>query len=155
MGLKRETADTEPASPASADAETGKKVRRRRRNAGYNLSIGEVAAAVGLTTRTVRYYEDMGLLGNIKRDKNGRRIYSGEEVKRLELILRMKLLGLSLQEMQMFKSVRSLGRDKGQTASLLLDALDRHIASIDKKVEQLASLKKDIEDHKLKVRGKN
>ncbi|MDE3194530.1 MAG: MerR family transcriptional regulator, partial [Chloroflexota bacterium] len=64
---------------------------------GYR--IGELAGRLGLTERTIRYYEEMGLLGLVRRVEGGRRSYTDEDVQRLKFIQRLKMLGLSLQEM--------------------------------------------------------
>ena len=63
--------------------------------------IGEVAEQVGVTTRTIRYYEELGLLGaNSPRTKGGHRTYSGSDVARLGELIRLRdLLGLSLDEL--------------------------------------------------------
>lgn len=63
------------------------------------LQIGEVAERVGLSLRTVRYYEEMGLLAPEKRTEGGFRLYSEAQVDRLALIKQMKPLGFTVQEM--------------------------------------------------------
>jgi MerR family transcriptional regulator, repressor of the yfmOP operon len=65
---------------------------------GYR--IGEVARLVGVTTRTIRYYEELGLLGTgTERPKGGHRVYGEADVKRLQELIRLRdLLGLSLDE---------------------------------------------------------
>jgi DNA-binding transcriptional MerR regulator len=64
------------------------------------MRIGEVAERVGVTTRTIRYYEERGLLGGgDAREKGAHRHYTDADVARLEELLRMRdLLGLSLDE---------------------------------------------------------
>jgi DNA-binding transcriptional MerR regulator len=62
--------------------------------------IGEVADVVGLSLRTVRYYEEQGLVRPARRTKGGFRLYRAEEIARLELIKQMKPLGFSIQEMR-------------------------------------------------------
>ena len=66
---------------------------------GYR--IGEVARLVGVTTRTIRYYEELGLLGaDTDRPKGGHRVYGEPDVKRLQELIRLRdLLGLSLDEL--------------------------------------------------------
>ena len=62
--------------------------------------IGEVAGRVGVTTRTIRYWEELGLLGAAARSKGAQRLYIEADVKRLEELIRLRdLLGLSLDEL--------------------------------------------------------
>ena len=65
------------------------------------LRIGEVAARVGVTPRTIRYYEELGLLGaSAAREKGGHRFYSEADVARLTELVRLRdLLGLTLDEL--------------------------------------------------------
>ena len=66
------------------------------------LRIGELAERVGTTARTIRYYEEIGLLGGgEERDYGRHRSYTEDDVERLEHILRLRdLLGLSLEDLQ-------------------------------------------------------
>jgi MerR family transcriptional regulator, copper efflux regulator len=64
------------------------------------LQIGEVAVRVGLSLRTVRYYEEVGLAAPSARSEGGFRLYSEDDVQRLLVVRRMKPLGLSLEEMR-------------------------------------------------------
>jgi MerR family transcriptional regulator, repressor of the yfmOP operon len=65
------------------------------------LRIGEVAEQVGVTTRTIRYYEELGLLGGgPDRSKGAHRYYTDADVSRLRELIRLRdLLGLSLEEL--------------------------------------------------------
>ncbi|HEX5173192.1 MAG TPA: MerR family transcriptional regulator [Gaiellaceae bacterium] len=64
------------------------------------LRIGEVAQRVGVTTRTIRYYEELGLLGSGGREKGAHRTYAEADVARLQELIRLRdLLGLSLDEL--------------------------------------------------------
>jgi DNA-binding transcriptional MerR regulator len=63
------------------------------------LKIGELADLVGVSTRTIRYYEEIGLLNSVKRAEGGKRVYTDLEVQRLKFIKRLKHLGLTLSEM--------------------------------------------------------
>ena len=67
---------------------------------GHLLQIGEVAERAGLSLRTVRYYEEVGLVVPSARTSGGFRLYSGRDVERLLLVKRMKGLRLSLEEMR-------------------------------------------------------
>jgi DNA-binding transcriptional MerR regulator len=66
-----------------------------------NYRIGEVAERVGVTTRTIRYYEELGLLGGAaSRSKGAHRLYREADVARLQGLVRLRdLLGLSLEEL--------------------------------------------------------
>jgi DNA-binding transcriptional MerR regulator len=63
------------------------------------LHIGEVAERVGLSLRTVRYYEEQGLIEPAGRTDGGFRLYTNHEVDRLLLIKQMKPLGFTVQQM--------------------------------------------------------
>jgi DNA-binding transcriptional MerR regulator len=62
--------------------------------------IGEVAERTGLSLRTIRYYEEMGLISPSTRSQGGFRLYTDGDVARLELIKQMKPLDFSLEEMR-------------------------------------------------------
>ncbi len=62
------------------------------------IQIGELAAAVGLTVRTLHHYDAIGLLTPAQRSHSGRRLYSPEEVRRLYRIVALRRLGLGLAE---------------------------------------------------------
>lgn len=69
------------------------------------LRIGEVADAVGVTARTIRYYEELGLLGDSgslgERTKGSHRLFRAADVGRLQELVRLRdLLGLSLDELR-------------------------------------------------------
>ena len=67
-----------------------------------NLRIGDVAKLVGTTPRTIRYYEEIGLLPEASARPSGQhRIYTNEEVERLREVMRLKhLLGVTLDELK-------------------------------------------------------
>ena len=69
--------------------------------ADRTFRIGEVAERVGVTTRTIRYYEELGLLATpAGRDKGSHRIYREGDIVRLQELIRLRtLLGLSLEEL--------------------------------------------------------
>ena len=64
------------------------------------LQIGQVAERTGLSLRTIRFYEENGLVRPASRSEGGFRLYSEDDVARLEVIKRMKPLGFRLEEMQ-------------------------------------------------------
>ena len=77
------------------------------------LGIREVCDQTGLSARTVRYYEELGLLPGVRRRNGGRRVYAADELERLRFIQRLKTLGLSLaeiRELELTGHVEHLGR---------------------------------------------
>lgn len=75
------------------------------------LQIGQLAERVGLSLRTVRYYEETGLLEPARRTDGGFRLYTDEHVARLELIKRMKPLGFTLEQMRELLDARDTLQD--------------------------------------------
>ena len=67
----------------------------------HAYKIGEVAERTGVTTRTIRYYEELGLLGGSEREKGRHRLYCDGDITRLRELLRLRdLLGVSLDELK-------------------------------------------------------
>lgn len=89
------------------------------------LQIGEVADRVGLSLRTVRYYEEMRLLTPAGRTEGGFRLYTGEEVERLGLIKQMKPLGFTVQQMRDLLDARDALRDPATDADARAAARDQ------------------------------
>ncbi|MEY7973285.1 MerR family transcriptional regulator [Saccharomonospora xinjiangensis] len=65
-----------------------------------HMRIGEVSARTGLSLRTIRYYEEVGLVAPSARSQGGFRLYTEPDVARLQLVRRMKPLGFQLDEMR-------------------------------------------------------
>ena len=69
-------------------------------NGAGRMQIGEVAERIGLSLRTIRHYEEVGLALPSARSEGGFRLYGEDDVERLRVIMQMKPLGFSLQEMR-------------------------------------------------------
>lgn len=98
------------------------------------MRIGEAAAAAGMTTKTLRFYEDRGLLPPAERASNGYRDYAGEIITRLKFIRRGRAAGLTLAQISDILSIRDHGSAPcTHVRDLLagqLDALDAQIAEL-------------------------
>ncbi len=70
------------------------------------LQIGEVAGAVGLSLRTIRHYEEVGLVPPSGRTNGGFRLYTDDDVARLRLVKHMKPLEFTLEELRELLHVR-------------------------------------------------
>lgn len=84
------------------------------------MQIGQVAERTGLSLRTIRWYEEEGLVVPTARTEGGFRLYSAEDVARLEVIKRMKPLGFALEEMrELLTLLADLDAGTGDRAQLL------------------------------------
>jgi DNA-binding transcriptional MerR regulator len=73
------------------------------------MTVGEAAAQVGLTTHTLRWYEQEGLLRPVERDTAGRRRYTEEDVGWLMLLTRLRRTGMPVREMRRYAELARLG----------------------------------------------
>ncbi|MFQ5796489.1 MAG: MerR family transcriptional regulator [Candidatus Bipolaricaulia bacterium] len=107
-----------------------------------SLYIGELAKRVDLNPKTIRYYEEVGLLPRAKRTASGYRVYRPEDAERLKFIRKAQRLGLSLGEIREIIEIRERGQlPCGHVRRLLvrkLEELDRHI-------EEMVSFRRDLE----------
>lgn len=118
------------------------------------LQIGELSRIVNLSQRTIRYYEEIGLLQSVRRIENGKRVYTPDDVRRLKFINRLKVLGLSLAEMVELEKIYRQQRNNREVIPKLIGILDERAAQIDERVKQLVALKKEIREYQERLRGK-
>jgi len=112
-------------------------------------TITEVSEQTGLSPRTIRYYEEMGLLADVRRRSSGRRVYGADQLERLGFISRLKALGLSLSEVRELNAVYAIG---GSTRAMLMrlqDLLGSHLEDVDRKIAGLEDLRGEL----LRYRG--
>ena len=121
---------------------------------GGTYAIGEISRLVDLSQRTIRYYEEIGLLQSVRRIENGKRVYTDHDVRRLKFINRLKVLGLSLAEMVALEKIYRKQRNNREILPKLLEILDERAAQIDERVSQLVALKKEIREYQQRLRDK-
>ena len=117
-------------------------------------SIGEISRTVDLSQRTIRYYEEIGLLHSVRRIENGKRVYTDHDVRRLKFINRLKVLGLSLAEMVDLEKIYRKQRNNREILPKLLEILDERATQIDDRIAQLTALKKEIREYQQRLRSK-
>ena len=118
------------------------------------LRIGEVARQVGVTTRTIRYYEELGLLGaRSERTKGAHRLYGEADVARLRELLRLRdLLGLSLDELVELaeaEEARAALRDQWHgdpTDDERVQILDQALALVERQLELVRRRQEKLAD---------
>lgn len=105
-------------------------------------TIGQLAAEFEVTTRAIRFYEDVGLLHPERTGSSGKqRIYSPKDRTRLRLTLRAKRLGLSLQEAKEIIELYDSPRDTGAQLHKFIDVLAIHQSRLN---AQLADLQANL-----------
>ena len=107
-------------------------------------AISEVCDRTGLSPRTVRYYEEIGLLPDVRRRAGGRRIYDADALERLGFITRLKALGLSLAEIRELNAVYGIGGSTQAMLSRLQDLLCAQLEEVDRKLTELAGLRSEL-----------
>ena len=110
--------------------------------------IGELAAKVGLTERTIRYYEERGLLESVKRLDGGQRVYTDDDVRRLKFIQKLKVLGLSLAEMQELETLYGRHHTNAKVLPRLIELLDSHLATVGERLRELTALRDKIRSYR-------
>ncbi|MEE3330351.1 MAG: MerR family transcriptional regulator [Myxococcota bacterium] len=135
-----------PLSPAASEAHDE-----------CSLEIGAVCAQTGLSPRTVRYYEEMGLLPGVRRrseQRGARRVYGADDLERLRFIQRLKALGLSLAEIKELNTIHAIG---GSTAAMLerLDSqLSGRLTELDARIDELQQLRGEMSRYREHVYGR-
>jgi MerR family transcriptional regulator, copper efflux regulator len=113
-----------------------------RQAPGGAMKIGALAARSGLPVKTLRYYEDLGLLPAIGRTEGGYRLFSEQSLRRLEFIRRLKTLGLSLEEIQSCLSVHDAGELPCHDIQVMLN---HQIERIERQINDLDQLRTELE----------
>lgn len=109
------------------------------------MRIGEFAKRAGVTPRTVRYYESLGLLDPGEREGSGFRYYTEAELARLQKINDLKELGLSLEEIASVVPLYFEDTTRIRGKQKILDILRGHLQETDEKVEALTQFRAELQ----------
>ncbi len=105
--------------------------------------IDGVAERLGVSTRTIKYYEELGLVSPENRSPGGFRLYNPDDVERLQRILRLKGMGFSLAAVREFLSVRDAAREA--TRERVLAETTEHLKEREREVaERIAKTREDL-----------
>jgi MerR family copper efflux transcriptional regulator len=114
------------------------------------LRIGEVSAQVDLPVKTVRYYEDRGLIQASRRSAGGFRLFAPAVITRLRFIRRSQALGLSLHDIQDILAIADQGerpcRNVRQKFQAKLEAIDERIVQLQQLRQQLKTLMAEADE---------
>ncbi|MBK6322233.1 MerR family transcriptional regulator [Candidatus Aalborgicola defluviihabitans] len=117
------------------------------------FTIGDLAREFDVTTRAIRFYEDLGLLEPQRTGPGGRnRVYSGRDRTRLKLTLRAKRLGLSLTEAKEIIEMYDSPRDTGAQLKKFLDVLAVHRKQLEDQMTDLQANLDELKTHEKEAR---
>lgn len=118
-----------------------------------NYTISDLAKEFDLTTRAIRFYEDMGLLQPERSGAAGRnRVYSSRDRARLRLTLRAKRLGLSLIEAKEIIDLYDSPRDTGVQLKKFLDVLAVHRKQLESQMADLQATLDEVQEQEKEAR---
>ena len=118
------------------------------------ISIGELAKELGLTTRTLRYWEEVGIIEAAERSDGANRGYTPYYVRRIKFIMKLKELGLTIKEMQDLYVAYGEAKQTEKMIPRLIDILDQHINKVDERMAKLALLRKEVVDYRQRMAQK-
>ena len=105
------------------------------------MRIGELAEAVSLPTKTIRYYEQIGLLPTPDRQRNGYRAYDDSACERLRFVTAARAVGFSLSEIREIVAFRDRGEEP---CAHVLDLVDRRARDIADRIAVLERMQGDL-----------
>ena len=105
------------------------------------MNVGTAARRSGLPAKTIRYYEDIGLILPA-RTQNGYRDYSGDDIHRLTFLRRARGLGFSIENC---RQLMALYRDKGRASHDVREIAKGHVEAIEEKVRELESMRATLQ----------
>ena len=119
-----------------------------------SFQIGELATLAEMSPRTIRYYEEIGLLHPGKRAQGGKRVFTENDLQRLRFVKRLKHLGLTLSEMNELASIYKIHQTNRDVLRRLCELLDNQVEKIDERITNLLRLKEEILVYHEKIRQK-
>jgi DNA-binding transcriptional MerR regulator len=110
------------------------------------IKIGALARNAHVSLRTLRYYEEIGLIAPASHSKGGHRLYSGDDVKKLEVINYLKSLPLSLEEIREIFTVKksSPTREKKEQVAVLIKLLESKLGAVNGRIRELTEVKDEL-----------
>jgi len=122
--------------------------------AATRYPIGALARLASVSTRTLRYYEEIGLLKTARRFAGGRRVFDDDALERLRFIARLKRLGFSLEEIRHLNEVFELHQSTAKLLAVLDGQLARHLDGIAEQLRELTRLKTDLRAYRQHIRAR-
>jgi MerR family copper efflux transcriptional regulator len=105
------------------------------------MRIGQLASRAGVTVKTIRFYEQAGVLPEPARRESGYRDYDESDVPHLQFVKAAQAAGLTLAEIREVIAVREHG---GPPCQHVVELLDAHTADLDRRIAELTALRADV-----------
>lgn len=115
------------------------------------LRISGASEATGLSARTIRYYEELGLLPEVRRRAGGRRVYGPQAVERLRFIRRLKRLGLSLAEIKELSGIYAIAGSTQAMLERLQELLKHQLQDVDGRLGELTVLREELDRYQERI----
>ena len=107
------------------------------------LRIGELAERLGINTKTIRYYERIGLLPEPARRPSGYRTYGAEDAERLAFVRSAQRFGLKLDEIREVIALRDRGE---QPCGFVLETVRRQLADLDRRITEMQAVRAQLSE---------
>ncbi len=105
------------------------------------MNVGEAARRAGLPAKTIRYYEEIGLI-RPERTGNGYRAYSGDDIHRLAFLKRARGLGFSIDDC---RQLMALYRDRSRASADVRQIAAAHVAAIEEKLREVQAMRATLQ----------
>lgn len=114
------------------------------------MNIGQAAEKAGISAKSIRYYESVGLIARASRRDNNYRDYGDQEIAELRFIHRARSLGFSVKEVG---DLLALWRDRKRASHQVREVAQRHIDDIERKIAELQSMRATLNTLVAKCHG--
>jgi MerR family copper efflux transcriptional regulator len=116
------------------------------------MNIGRLSGLTGVTAKTIRYYESIGLIPEPPRKPSGYRDYGDSDVEVLRFVNKARLLGFPLKDVT---QLLSLWQDRGRSSAEVKALTESHVADIEQRIEELQSVRRTLLDLSRRCHGDN
>ena len=114
------------------------------------MNIGRLSGLTGVTAKTIRYYESIGLIPEPPRKPSGYRDYGDSDVEVLRFVNKARLLGFPLKDVT---QLLNLWQDRGRSSAEVKALTESHIIDIEQRIEELQSVRRTLLDLSQRCHG--
>jgi Cu(I)-responsive transcriptional regulator len=114
------------------------------------LTIGEAASRSGLAAKTIRFYEEIGLIRQARRQENGYRIYAEDDLHMLRFIERARRLGFTVDDC---RQLLALYRDRDRASAEVKALTEQRMRDIEHRIEELVAMRRTLADLAARCHG--